>query len=111
MFSIGLHMTSQVIIFSKLDKCELFLFYHTKLHLFIEKTLSNSVVFQLLIKKTHQVTLQQRGYSLYIEGHTLRTTMVLRQIGCSGRHFRRYVASPAPSPDRDKTIEFRSIDH
>ena len=49
----------------------------------------------------------QRGYSLYIEGHTLRTTKVLRQIGCSARHFRRYVASPAPSPDRDKTIEFK----
>ena len=55
-------------------------------------------------------SLPQRGYSLYIEEHTLRTTKVLRQIGCSARHFRRNVASPAPSPDRDKTIEFRSID-
>ena len=53
----------------------------------------------------------QRGYSLYIEGHTLRTTKVLRHIGCSARHFRRNFASPAPSPGRDKTIDFRSIDH
>ena len=55
--------------------------------------------------------MDQRGYSLYIEEHTLRTTKVLRQIGCSVRHFRIYFASPAPSPDRDKTIEFRSIEH
>ena len=47
----------------------------------------------------------QRGYSLYVEEHTLRTTKVLRQIGCSARHFRRNFASPAPSPNQDKTIE------
>ena len=41
----------------------------------------------------------------------LRTTKVLRQIGCSAGHFRRNFASPAPSPDQDKTIELRSIDH
>ena len=38
----------------------------------------------------------QRGYSLYIGEHTLRTRKVLRQIGCSARHFRRNVASPPP---------------
>jgi len=54
---------------------------------------------------------QREGYSPYIEEHTLRTTKVLRQIGCSARHFKRNIASPAPSPDHDKTIELRSIDH
>ena len=46
----------------------------------------------------------QRGYSLYIEEHTLRTTKVLRQIGCSARHFIRNFASPAPSPDHYRIL-------
>ena len=47
----------------------------------------------------------------YVEDHDLWTTKEVRQIGHSVWHFRRNFASPSPSPDRDKTIELRSIDY
>ena len=71
----------------------------------------NFVQLEVALLKHHRDGIDQRGYSLHIEEQTLRTTKVLRQIGCSARHFRRNFASPDPSPDRDKTIESRSIDH
>ena len=63
-----------------------------------------------LSHKLYEAT-TRTGRTLYIEEHTLRTTKVLRQIGCSARHFWRNFPTPAPSPDRDKSIEFMCIDH
>ena len=52
-----------------------------------------------------------RYQKAYIAHPDLWTTKEVRQIGHSVWHFRRNFASPSPSPDRDKSTEFRSIDH
>ena len=59
-------------------------------------------------KKEPVVTKEDIAY-IYIEDRDLWTTKEVRQIEQIVWHFRRNFASP--SPDRDKTIEFRSVDH